>query len=738
DTLNENQREAVFHTEGPLLILAGAGSGKTRVLTHRIAYLIEEKGVNPWNILAITFTNKAAKEMRERVDKLVSYGSESIWVSTFHSACVRILRRHIELLGYTNNFTIYDSDDQKTLVKNIMKQLNIDTKQFKERDVITQISHAKEKMVGPIEFAENASSDFRMKTIARIYKAYEKQLKDNNALDFDDLLVKTVRLFENNPDVLENYQERFKYIMVDEYQDTNGVQFRFVKLLSAKYRNLCVVGDDDQSIYSFRGADIRNILDFELVYPDAKVIKLEQNYRSTSHILNTANSVIKNNIGRKSKALWTDNGEGEKVHIRELNSAYDEGDYVASDLRNYINEEGGHYYDNAVLYRTNAQSRIFEEVFIKSNIPYKIFGGINFYARREIKDLLSYFKVIANDNDDLAFRRIINLPKRGIGNATIDKVVDYATSHEINFYDALQDMATFGLLDRAGSKIKGFIGLIEDFRKKRSELSLNELLDYVIENINYIDELKKEGEIESQNRIENIDELRSKITAYEEESMVANEEPTLEGLLENIALVAEADVVEDGDDFVTLMTLHSAKGLEFDRVYLVGMEDGVFPSYMSITSGDLTEIEEERRLAYVGITRARKELTITCAHNRMLHGQMMYNRPSRFIKEMDRDYLDTNISKNKIEEMGNFTSSPEVQNLFKTSTHYESPKKNNFGSQNGGKLDYSVGDRVRHFKFGEGTVKNIVSGGKDYEVTVDFDKVGNKIMFAAFAKLKKI
>ena len=464
DTLNEQQKEAVLHTEGPLLILAGAGSGKTRVLTHRIAYLIEEMGVNPWNILAITFTNKAAGEMRERVDKLVGFGSESIWVSTFHSTCVRILRRHIDLLGYDTNFTIYDTDDQKTLMKDVCKLLQIDTKIFKERSLMSAISHAKDELVTPEEFRLQAEGDFSKRKIADVYEEYEKQLKANNALDFDDLLVKTVQLFQTQADVLDYYQERFRYIMVDEYQDTNTVQFELIRLLSSKYRNLCVVGDDDQSIYKFRGANIKNILNFEQVFEDAKVIKLEQNYRSTGNILNAANAVIRNNVGRKDKTLWTANGEGEKLEFRQFDSAYDEAEYIVSDIREHVNQGACTYNDNAILYRTNAQSRMFEEKFVTANIPYKVVGGINFYARREIKDLLSYLKTVDNGRDDLAVRRIVNVPKRGIGLTSINRVQEYAAQHEIGFYDALRAVDLIPNIGRGASKLESFVALIEHFK----------------------------------------------------------------------------------------------------------------------------------------------------------------------------------------------------------------------------------------------------------------------------------
>ena len=500
DTLNREQKEAVFHTEGPLLILAGAGSGKTRVLTHRIAYLIDEKGINPWNILAITFTNKAAEEMRERVDKIVGFGSESIWVSTFHSACVRILRRHIDRLGYDTNFTIYDTDDQKTLMKDVCKLLQVDTKIYKERNLMSAISSAKNEYISPQEFELNAVGDYHKQRIAKVYWEYEKQMRANNALDFDDLLVKTVQLLETQPDILEYYQERFRYIMVDEYQDTNTVQFKLVSLLARKYKNLCVVGDDDQSIYKFRGANIKNILNFESVFDDAHVIKLEQNYRSTETILNAANSVIANNIGRKSKSLWTDNGEGDKIQFQQFEDAFEEANFVANDIAKHIKEGTRMYKDHAVLYRTNAQSRVFEEKFIVANIPYKVVGGVNFYSRREIKDLLAYLKTIDNGKDDLAVRRIINVPKRGIGLTTINRVQDNAMERGVGFYEALRTADMIPGIGRAAGKLESFMALMEHFKEKAKTMSISDLMQLVIDMTGYVEELEAEGKEEAEDR----------------------------------------------------------------------------------------------------------------------------------------------------------------------------------------------------------------------------------------------
>lgn len=764
DKLNEPQREAVYHTDGPLLILAGAGSGKTRVLTHRIAYLIGERGVNAWNILAITFTNKAAEEMRQRVDNLVGFGAESVWVSTFHSACVRILRRFIDRLGYENHFTIYDTDDQKTLIKEVCRKVDVDTKVFKERSLLSAISSAKNEMILPDEFELNAGGDFAKMKIAKVYREYEAQMKANNALDFDDLLVKTVQLLQTQPDVLESYQERFRYIMVDEYQDTNTVQFQLVSLLAGKYKNLCVVGDDDQSIYKFRGANIRNILDFEHEFPDAKVIKLEQNYRSTGNILNAANSVIANNRGRKEKSLWTENGEGELIRLRQFDTAFDEADFIGEDIKSAV-RQGGSYNDSAVLYRTNAQSRLLEEKFIAMNIPYKIVGGVNFYARREIKDLLAYLKTIDNGRDDVAVRRIINVPKRGIGLTTINRIQESATERGIGFYEALLAPGLIAGVGRSATKLDSFAALIEYFKTLAEEMNITDLLQEVIEKTGYIESLENEDKEEAKTRKENIDELISKAATYEESCQDKDEKATLSGFLEEVALVADIDSLDEDQEYVVLMTLHSAKGLEFPRVYLAGMEDGLFPGYMSINAGDREELEEERRLCYVGITRAEQELTLTSARRRMVHGETQYNPMSRFVKEIPRELLDTGNKKFTQE-----TEMPAQQNTYARAREAfraqafagalggMTPAKNQgmgkplTGSQalaslqkgsqlaagGNGPLGYEVGDRVRHVKFGEGTVTDIKEGGRDHEVTIEFDSVGTRRMFAKFAKLVKV
>lgn len=746
DTLNKPQKEAVFHTEGPLLILAGAGSGKTRVLTHRIAYLIEEKGVNPWNILAITFTNKAAEEMRQRVDSLVGIGAESIWVSTFHSMCVRILRRYIDRLGYDNRFTIYDTDDQKTLMKEVCRKTDIDTKRFKERMLLSVISSAKNEMILPEEFELNAGGDFVQLKIAKVYKEYEAQMRANNALDFDDLLVKTVQLLETQPDVRENYQERFRYIMVDEYQDTNTVQFRLVSLLAGKYRNLCVVGDDDQSIYKFRGANIRNILDFEKEFSDAKVIKLEQNYRSVGNVLEVANSVIRNNKGRKEKTLWTDNEKGEKIRLRQFDTAYDEAQFIAEDIKDET-AQGANYSDHAVLYRTNAQSRLLEEKFVAMNIPYKIVGGINFYSRREIKDVLSYLKTIDNGKDDLAVRRIINVPKRGIDLTTINRIQESAAARGIGFYDALSAPDLIPGIGRSASKLDSFAALIEYFKGRSEESGVTDLLTEVIEKTGYTESLEADDPEELEARVQNIDELVSKAAVYEESCSDRGERPTLSGFLEEVALVADIDSVAEDRDYVILMTLHSAKGLEFPHVYLAGMEDGLFPSYMSISGDDPEELEEERRLCYVGVTRAEEKLTLTCARMRLVRGERQYNSMSRFIKEMPSALIDTGKREGGFSQNVSLgekrTYSSEVSG-YKRSAYAQKPafaaiqKGSGLMAKKSEGLSYGVGDRVRHVKFGDGTVTEIKEGGRDYEVTVQFDTAGVRKMFALFAKLIKI
>ena len=758
--LNDRQKEAVIKTKGPLLILAGAGSGKTRVLVHRIAYLIDHEDVQPGNIMAITFTNKAAGEMRERVDKIVGFGAGQIWVSTFHSSCVRILRANIDRLDYNRNFSIYDTDDQLKLMKEICHKMDIDTKRYKERGFLSAISRAKDELIDPVHYERNAGDEYE-DIVAKVYKKYQNALKENNALDFDDLIMLTVRLFKECPEVLKFYQDKFQYIMVDEYQDTNTAQFKFVSLLASKYHNLCVVGDDDQSIYKFRGANITNILNFEKIFPEAQVIRLEQNYRSTKNILNCANNVIKNNLQRKQKTLWTENLEGEKPRFRRFENGYAEAEFVADDIARGIRRHLGDYKDFAVLYRTNAQSRLFEEKFIMANIPYRVVGGVNFYSRMEIKDVLSYLKTINNGDDSVALKRIINVPKRGIGSLSIAKIEEYAEGTGMRLYDALSHAADAGLALRAAVKIDKFVETIEEMRRTAEEGKVSGLIKSVLEKTGYLAELQKDPGEEKQARIENIDELISKAVQYEENA----KEPSLAGFLEEVALIADIDSVNDNDNAVLIMTLHSSKGLEFPYVYIAGMEDGVLPSYLSIDSGDSAEMEEERRLTYVGITRAQKGLTMTAAAQRMIRGNVEYNPVSRFAREIPKDMVDLGyssdgnekpkfVSYGSYEDMGDAIRSKNpvlhmAPSAFKSGTRrkHSGTSSGNPYSRSSAKqfevatdkgLDYGVGDRVSHARFGEGTVKDITGGGRDYEVTVDFGEGGIKKMFASFAKLQKI
>jgi DNA helicase-2/ATP-dependent DNA helicase PcrA len=838
DSLNDRQKEAVQHTRGPVLILAGAGSGKTRVLTHRTAWLIDNEGVNPWNILAITFTNKAAGEMRERIDKIVGNGSESIWVATFHSTCVRILRRYADRIGYDDHFTIYDSDDQKTLMKQVCKKLNIDTKQLKEKTILNAVSSAKDELIDPESYAVKARGDYEKEKIARAYREYQAQLKNNDAMDFDDLLVKTVELFKADHEVLGSYQERFRYIMVDEYQDTNTAQFELIRLLADRYRNLCVVGDDDQSIYKFRGANIRNILDFEKVYPEAYVVKLEQNYRSTQNVLDAANAVIRNNSSRKDKALWTDKGKGELIRFRQFDYAADEAQFIADDIESRRKKGHRAYGDFAVLYRTNAQSRLLEEQFIMKAVPYNVVGGTNFYSRREIKDMLAYLKTIDNGRDDIAAKRIINVPKRGIGAATIDRVQEYADERRISFFDALCEADQIMTIGRSASKLSPFTDMILAFRAKLKEYGMKELIRDIIETTGYLDYLKdsSDDKDDADERKENVGEFVSKIVSYEE----THDEPKLGEFLEEVALIADIDQVGDENDRVLLMTLHSAKGLEFPCVYLAGMEDGLFPGEQNIESPDESDMEEERRLAYVGITRAKEELTMTCARSRMVRGETQYRDVSRFVLEIPGELFDnepaaagrqeddesdlpaflrhdgadsytgnggysrngtrgSGYSRNGSRDSGygsgysrggTYTAAEGYRRDGSFSTEgysrsgaaadygerfarpaedaFDKPKptasykprarlavrktspidkpymsrvtdiaKQNLAAGNA-ELDYKAGDRVHHQRYGDGTVMKIEDGARDKQVTVIFDQAGQKIMYAAFAKLQKL
>ncbi len=735
DSLNDKQKEAVFYSDGPLLILAGAGSGKTRVLTHRVAYLIHEKNVNPYNIMAITFTNKAAREMRDRINRLIGHGAEAVWVSTFHSACVRILRRYIDRIGYNNNFTIYDSDDQKTAIKAACKKLQVDTKFVKERAIMSAISMAKNNMITPEEY-RNSADDIRTKIISKVYEEYQSRLKKNNALDFDDLLVKTIELFKSDKEVLMAYQDRLQYIMVDEYQDTNRVQFEFIKLLADKYKNICVVGDDDQSIYKFRGADISNILNFEQIFTGTKVIKLEQNYRSTKNVLEAANQVIAHNYSRKQKTLWTEREAGDLVEFRQLDNEYHEAEFIVNSIKDLIDENRYDYKDIACLYRTNAQSRVIEEALLKENIPYKIIGGQNFYQRKEIKDLIAYLKTISNGDDDFAVRRIINVPKRGIGATTIEKVQKYADDNNMSFYQALEDKkCRISLGSRAEGKVNSFVYFIQRMKAELEYDSISDLMENILSETGYEAELKMEDTDEANARLENINEFFNKIVDYEDKCKQAGKENNLDEFLEEIALVADIDNFDENENYVVLMTVHSAKGLEFPKVFLCGMEDGLFPSKMTLLSDDKSEIEEERRLCYVAITRAMDSITMTSAKRRMMRGDLYIMKVSRFITEIPGLSADLEKTRKKRTGMRSEEEREALQRGFKRKTSYSLDM---FKSAKLESLDYQVGDRVRHMKFGDGTVTDIKDGGKDYEVTVDFDTAGTRKLFATFAKLKKI
>lgn len=740
--LNDKQKEAVLHFEGPLLILAGAGSGKTRVLTHRIAYLIEEHQVPPYHILALTFTNKAANEMRERVNNIIEYGAGSIWVSTFHSTCVRILRRFIDHLGYDNAFTIYDSDDQKSLMKDICKQLNIDTKKYKERTFLNAISSAKDELKTPEQYADEVAKEYNKKIFGRVYKEYQKRLKQNNALDFDDLIMLTVQLFRQNAEILNHYQERFPFILVDEYQDTNTAQFTLLSLLASRYQNLCVVGDDDQSIYRFRGANIHNILNFEKIFPATKVIRLEQNYRSTKNILAAASGVIKHNSMRKEKTLWTTAEAGAPISYGRYDNEYEEAQGIAADIHRQV-KDGMSYSDFAILYRTNAQSRVFEEKLIYEGIPYRIIGAVNFYVRKEIKDILCYLKTINNSADDIAIKRIINIPRRGIGQTTIGRISDYAFSQEMPFYEALRRVDEIPGCTRASAKIHSFVSLIEHFRMKlRGEMySLEDMTQELLDVTGYVRELEAENTDEANGRIENIESLMNKIVQYEED----NNGGTLNDLLEDIALVADIDTVSDDAEQVLLMTLHSAKGLEFPNVYICGMEETIFPGASAVFGDDPSELEEERRLCYVGITRAMKKLTLTSANQRMRNGEMNFNRPSRFINEIPRHLVKQTYgavlkpeAESKPTEFSRTKASLYTKNRKNPFANNPYIQKGMGSASPAGAPDYQVGDRVSHTKFGQGIVRSLTKLTNDYEVVIEFDGFGQRKLRSSFAKLTKL
>ncbi|MGE4284404.1 MAG: DNA helicase PcrA [Clostridia bacterium] len=720
--LNNEQREAVLCTDGPLLILAGAGSGKTRVLTYRIAYLLQEKKVAPWSILAITFTNKAAKEMKERLERLVGDQVNDMWVSTFHSACVRMLRRDIERLGYEKSFVIYDYSDQQTVIKDCLKELSLNDKNFPPKGVLSEISKAKDELMDPRTFTSIYQGDYRMSKIAAIYTLYQKKLRQNNALDFDDIIMNAVVLFNENPDVLEYYQRKFQYILVDEYQDTNTSQYMLVSLLAKKHRNLCVVGDDDQSIYKFRGADIRNILDFEKTFKDAAAIKLEQNYRSTQNILNAANHVIKNNHGRKGKNLWTENMSGERVHLFSANNEHEEGLYIAQRIEKIRMEKNRNYSDFAILYRMNAQSRVIEDMLLREAIPYRVLGGLRFYDRKEIKDLVAYLRVIQNPMDNISLKRIINEPKRGIGKTTVENAEEIANQRDTSIFAMISNADNIPALSRSSVKLMNFVHMVNSLRAVKDELAITALVNKILESSGYLEALEKEESVEAQTRIENLKEFLSIVLEFE----AGSEEKTMEAFLEQVSLVSDIDNYDEEQDAVVLMTLHSAKGLEFPIVFLCGMEEGIFPGYRSSASEE--ELEEERRLCYVGITRAQEELNLTHAFQRTLFGSTMYNGLSRFVKEIPAEFIDGQEEKEG-RQSGIFNETPMMPKNSIFHTNVIKPRNV--------PQDFSIGDIVIHKKFGKGLIIGVQPLGNDAKLEIAFESVGTKNLMAAFANLTK-
>ena len=710
--LNDKQREAVHTTDGPVLILAGAGSGKTTVLINRVAYLIGAKNVHPSQILAITFTNKAAAELKSRLDSMLGGEGEMVWASTFHSLCVRILRRDIEKLGYPSSFNIFDRADQLTVVKECLKGLNIDDKTYPPKAVLSSISRAKDELMTPEDFKNEYSGDFRLEKVGQIYKLYQEKLKKYGSLDFDDIIMLTVRLFEEQPEVLSYYQNRFRYIMVDEYQDTNHAQYRLVSLLADAHKNLCVVGDDDQSIYKFRGANIENILSFEKQYTNAKVVKLEENYRSTQNILDAANNVIKNNMGRKGKSLWTSKGRGDKIQLIKANNEHDEGQQI-SDIISDLTVNGGYAFnDFAILYRTNAQSRVIENMLLRNAIPYRVLGGLRFFDRKEIKDIISYMKIISNPNDNVSLKRIINEPKRGIGKKSVD---------DAELVSAQENISMFEVCENTPGKLKGFADMINEI--KNTKLSISKLVEAILDKTGYLQALINENTVEAKTRIENIKELVTDAIEYEKS---AEGEPTLAGYLEKISLVADVDNYDETQDVAVLMTMHSAKGLEFPVVFIAGMEEGIFPSFQSVISNE--ELEEERRLCYVAITRAKHKLYISHAFSRSLYGSTSYNQPSRFLAEIPTELLDGQFVINTPFKSSVFSSAKAEHTTVNLSSKTTATPK----------VEYNVGERVKHPKFGEGTVLKATSVGNDVHLEVMFDTVGTKNLMAAYAKLKKI
>ena len=727
--LNDKQIEAVKATEGPVLILAGAGSGKTTVLVNRIAYMLEHERISPYNILAITFTNKAANEMKTRVEKLIGNNADGMWISTFHSCCVKILRSCIDYIGFSGNFVIYDTDDSKTVLKDCLKELNMDEKVFSPRSVAAQLSKAKDELVSWQEYKNINENNYRLSKIAAVYELYQEKLKKNNALDFDDIIFFTVKIFKEHEDVLEKYRERFKYIMVDEYQDTSTAQYVLISLLAKENRNICVVGDDDQSIYKFRGANIRNILDFEKEFDDAKVIKLEQNYRSSQSILNAANSVIKNNLTRKAKSLWTSNEKGEKIKIFTGNNERDEASFVAKEINKLV-DQGAKYSDFAILYRTNAQSRVIEDEFIKNVVPYRVLSGLRFYDRKEIKDIIAYLRVILNPDDDVSLLRIINEPKRGIGKTTTDKAVFLGNYHNKSIFKIISQPDKYPDIIKASSKLIDFCNMIIDLRNKKDSISIVKLIEKVLDVTGYISALELENTVESQTRIENIKEFISVAAEFEK-----NEEDTsFESFLENISLVSSIDFYEEEQDFVVMMTIHSAKGLEFENVFIIGLEEGLFPSLKGISEQqDKEDLEEERRLCYVAITRAKKKLYISNASARTIYGKTVYQRPSRFIKEIESNTKTDNV-KSKQVFMGSFIN--RTADMTKTAIGIKpvvKPAQQNTEFA----TDFNPGDIVYHKKFGRGMVINAKKYGRDTLVEIAFDTVGTKQLMANFAKLMK-
>lgn len=733
--MNPRQKEAVLHTDGPLLLMAGAGSGKTRVLTHRIAYLIEEKEVNPWNILAITFTNKAAKEMKERVNAILASGGEDVWVSTFHSMCVRILRRDVDFIGYNRNFTIIDSSEQLTLMKRILKELNIDPKKYDPRSILGTISQAKNSLQTPQDFAKMQGSYYE-EIAAKCYAAYQKELQYNQCMDFDDLIMNTIRLFEEHPDSLTYYQNKFHYIHVDEYQDTNHAQYTLVNLLAGRFRNLCVVGDADQSIYGWRGADMQNILDFEKDYPDAAVILLEQNYRSTKNILSAANQVIENNSNRKPKNLWTENKEGNKITYYRADNERDETRFIVDRMQEEIRSNHRNYGDFAILYRTNAQSRVMEETLLKANIPYKMVGGHKFYDRKEIKDILAYLNVLANPQDSISFERIVNSPKRGIGPGSIEKLRSFASLHEWPLLEAAQNVDLANIGGKAGQQLGAFGEMIQEVTQMIPYLTVTELTKEVLDRSGYLEDLKIQNTLEAQARIENLEEFLTVTQEFDKQFEQQNEEDAdapeekLTVFLNDLALVSDIDNLEEDASQVTLMTLHAAKGLEFPVVFLIGLEEGVFP--LSRALMEESELEEERRLAYVGITRAEEALYLTNAFSRTLYGRTQYNRPSRFVEEIDQELL----------EIEGMRPTPKKTPVFakKTAYSYKQPEtavvpsKSATGGENN---SWKSGDKVKHKKWGLGTVVRVSGTSKDLELDVAFPSQGVKRLLAAFAPIEK-